>query len=57
MTGDPSSDMRAYNKVDDHTLSLRSKKDGKVVGSGKFVVALDGKNRTVTSVSRNAKGK
>ena len=57
MTGDPSSDMCAYNKVDDHTLSFRSKKDGKVVGSGKIVVALDGKSRTVTSVSRNAKGK
>ena len=48
VTGDPDSDMRAYNKVDDHTLNFWMKKGGKVVGSGKIVVSPDGKTRTVT---------
>ncbi|HEY6070612.1 MAG TPA: hypothetical protein VIU85_04485 [Chthoniobacterales bacterium] len=48
VTGDPDSDMRAYNKVDDHTMNFWMKKGGKVVGSGKIVVAPDGKTRTVT---------
>ena len=33
-----------------------SKQDGKVVGDGKIVVAADGKTRTVTTNSTNAKG-
>jgi len=50
VTGDPDSDARAYNKVDDHTLSVWMKKGGKVVGSGKVVVSPDGKTRTVTII-------
>jgi hypothetical protein len=57
VTGDPETDMRSYNKVDDHTLNFWMKKSGKVVVSGKIVVAADGKSRTVTSMGRNHKGK
>jgi len=57
VTGDPDSDMRSYNKVDDHTLNFWMKKAGKVVGSGKVVVSPDGKTRTVTVTRRNNKGK
>lgn len=48
VTGDPGSDARSYKKIDDHTLELTVKKDGKVTMSGRIVVAADGKNRTVT---------
>ena len=57
VTGDPMSDMRSYKKVDDHTLSMTIKKGGKVVGTGKIVVAADGKSRTVTTMGTNSKGK
>jgi len=57
VTGDPSSDMRSYNKVDDHTLNFWQKKGGQVVTSGKIVVAADGKSRTVTATSKGPKGK
>jgi hypothetical protein len=57
VTGDSDVDMRSYNKVDDHTLNFWQKKGGKVVTSGKIVVSADGKSRTVTATSRNAKGK
>ena len=57
VTGDPDADMRSYNKVDDHTMNFWQKKGGKVVTSGKIVVSADGKSRTVTSMSKNKKGK
>ena len=38
------------------TIDMVSKKDGKVVGEGKIVVAADGKTRVVTSTMTNAKG-
>lgn len=50
VTGDPDSDMRSYNKVDDHNLNFWMKKGGKVVGSGKIAVSADGKTRTVTII-------
>src|SRR5438552_1951541 len=34
VTGDPTSDTRSYKKVDDRTLKLTVKKDGKMVASG-----------------------
>ena len=43
--------------MDDHTLNFWMKKGGKVMVSGKIVVAADGKSRTVTAMGRNAKGK
>jgi hypothetical protein len=57
VTGDPDSDMRSYKKIDDHTLEIWVKKGGAVMGSGKIVVAADGKSRTVTANLTNAKGK
>src|SRR3984893_19485166 len=57
VTGDPESDMRSYNKVDDHTLNFWVKKGGKVLASGKIVVSADGKSRTVTTMAKNKKGK
>src|ERR1700739_1588574 len=57
VTGDPDSDVRSYNKVDDHTLNFWQKKGGKVVVSGKIVVSADGKSRTVTTMAKNKKGK
>jgi hypothetical protein len=57
VTGDATSDMRSYKKIDDHTLDLTNKKDGKVTVSGRAVVAADGKTRTVTMSGTDAKGK
>ena len=57
VTGDPMEDMRAYTKVDDHTLNFTMKKGGKVVLTGKIVVAADGKSRTVTAWSMKGKKK
>lgn len=57
VTGDAIEDMRAYTKVDDRTLNFTMKKAGKVVVTGRIVVAPDGKSRTVTTISTDAKGK
>jgi hypothetical protein len=57
VTGDTMSDSRAYTKVNDHTLNLTAKKDGKVTITGKIVVSADGKSRTVTTTGTDAKGK
>jgi hypothetical protein len=57
VTGDPTSDMRSYKKINDHTMKLTNKKDGKVTMSGRIVVSADGKTRTVTISGTDAKGK
>jgi hypothetical protein len=57
VTGDSTSDQRSYRKIDDRTMEFWAKKGGKVTMSGKIVVAPDGKSRTVTAYTRNAKGK
>ena len=57
VTGDPTSDMRSYTKVNDQTLNMISKKGGKVVAQGRIVVAADGKSRVVTLNGTTAKGK
>jgi hypothetical protein len=56
VTGDPANDMRAYRRVNDHTLALTDKKDGKVTLTGRVVVSADGKSRTVTTHGTDAKG-
>jgi hypothetical protein len=56
ITGDPTADMRSYKQVDERTLKLTNKKDGKVIVTGKVVVSADGKTRTVTTSATNAKG-
>ena len=55
--GSPTHDMRAYTKVDAHTLTYTLIKDGKKLGHGKVVVAADGKSRTVTETMPGADGK
>lgn len=57
VTGDPTADSRSYKMVDDHTLTMENKKDGKVILSGRIVVAADGKTRTVTIHGNDAAGK
>ena len=55
--GDPTSDSRSYNKIDDRTLTLAVKKNGKVTATGRIVVSADGKKRTVTAGGTSATGK
>ena len=57
LSGDPSTDVRAYTKVNDRTLALTGKKGGKVVNTGRVVVSADGKSRTVTVNGTTMKGK
>ncbi len=57
VTGDPASDMRAYTRVDDHTLTLTVKKGGKITMTMRIVVSADGKSRTVTVNGTDATGK
>ena len=56
VTGDPKSDMRAYTKIDDHTLAFTVKKDGKTTVTGRIVVAADGKSRVVKANGTDAHG-
>ncbi|HTH19985.1 MAG TPA: hypothetical protein VL912_07885, partial [Candidatus Udaeobacter sp.] len=56
VTGDRLADSRSFKQTGDNTIEMISKKDGKVVGDGKVVVAPDGKTRTVTNTMTNAKG-
>ena len=56
VTGDPSSDARAYTRIDDHTLEFTAKKAGKVTLTGRIVVSAEGKTRTVTTTGTDAKG-
>jgi hypothetical protein len=57
VTGDPTSDMRAYKTVDANTLDLTVKKGGNVTATGRIVVAADGKSRTVTTSGTDSAGK
>lgn len=57
VTGDATSDMRSYTKVNDHTVKFTGKKDGKVTMTGRVTVSPDGKTRTVTTQGTNAEGK
>jgi hypothetical protein len=57
VTGDPTADTRSYKKIDDHTLELTVKKDGKVTVTGRIVASADGKSRTVGTSGTDAKGK
>lgn len=56
-TGNPGEDMRSAKQINDHTVHVVSKKDGKVVLTAHVVVAADGKTRTVTTTGTDGKGK
>jgi hypothetical protein len=57
LSGDPTSDTRSYKMIDDHTLAMSNKKGGKVVTSGRIVVAPDGKSRTLSVSGMDSSGK
>jgi hypothetical protein len=57
VTGDSSSDTRAYKRVNDHTLEITNKKGAEVTTTARVVVSADGKSRTVTAHGKDAKGK
>jgi hypothetical protein len=56
LTGDPSTEMRSYKVIDDHTLLAVSKKGGKETNSARIVLSADGKTRTVTISGTDASG-
>jgi hypothetical protein len=56
VTGDTNSDMRSYKRINDHTLDFTVKQGGKVITTGRVVVAADGKSRVVTTSGTDAKG-
>jgi hypothetical protein len=55
VTGDPASDMRSYRKINNRTLALTGKKDGKVTLTGRIVVSANGRTRTVTTTATGSK--
>lgn len=57
VSGSPTSDKRAYTRVNNRTLTFREKQGGKVVLTGTITIAGNGKARTVSTNGRDAKGK
>ena len=57
VTGDPTSDMRSYKRVNDRTLEFAARKNRKVMVTGRVVVSADAKSRTVTTSGTTPKGK
>jgi hypothetical protein len=57
VTGDSSADTRAYRKLNDRTLEVTVKKNGKVIVTARSEVSADGKTRTSTVTGTNPKGK
>jgi hypothetical protein len=57
VTGNPTTDSRAYKKINDRTLEVTGKKDGKVTTTVKIAVSADGKSRTVEGSATDASGK
>jgi hypothetical protein len=57
VTGDPAADTRAYRKLDDRTLEVTVKKNGKVIVTARTAVSADGKTRTATVTGTTPKGK
>ncbi len=56
LTGDPSANSRSYTKINDHSLALTNKKDGKTTTTGRIVVSPDGKTRTLRAMGTDASG-
>jgi hypothetical protein len=57
VTGDATSDARSVKKIDDHTLTFTVKKGDKVLITGRIVLSMDGKTRTVTTEGTDSSGK
>lgn len=47
LAGDPMANTRSYTQINDHTLELTNKMDGKVTTTGRITVSADGKTRTL----------
>ena len=54
--GNATPSSRAYRRIDDHTLEMVTKVNGKAVGTSRSVMAADGKTRTFTTTGTNAQG-
>ena len=54
--GDPARDFVSLKRVDDYTLDVTNKKDGKVTTVNREVFARDGKSRTITVTGTNPQG-
>jgi len=54
--GDPNRDTAALTRIDDYTIQIVSKKEGKVTTTVRAVFSRDGKTRTQTTQGTNAKG-
>lgn len=57
VTGDPNNDTRSLQMVDKSHYKVASKKGGKTTLTGTVALSADGKTRTVTINSTDAKGK
>jgi hypothetical protein len=57
VTGSPDSDARSYTKMNDRTLHVTVKKNGKVTATAHTVASADGKTRTATVTGTTQKGK
>jgi hypothetical protein len=57
LTGDPTTSVRTYTRVNDHTLNMANKVDGKVVTSGTITVSPDGKTRVLKVSGTDTSGK
>lgn len=57
LTGDPSANGRSYTKVNDHTLELTNKMNGKVTVTGRITISADGKMRTLKASGTAPDGK
>lgn len=55
--GDPARDHVSVKKIDDYTIEVSNKKDGKVTTVLRAAYAKDGKSRTETTTGTNAQGK
>jgi hypothetical protein len=57
VTGDPTSDMRSYRKINNRTLALTGKREGKITITGRIVASANGRTRTITTTGTDSKGK
>jgi hypothetical protein len=57
LTGDPRANARSVKKIDDHNMTLANKMNGKVVTTGRIVIAKDGKSRTLNASVTDSSGK
>lgn len=57
LTGDPTADTRAIQKVDDRHYKLTNKKDGKATTTGTITYSADFKTRTVKVNTTDKSGK